>query len=137
VAVVEEKEVVVVVVSFAFIPSSLFSFVLHFVAFSSSSCCGGSGADVEVVVVVADVVLVVVVVVCSFPLLASSSSSLCGCAGSVDDPAEEDVDFEVELDAVDVVSLALAVVSLGFKALVSDSILAAMALRQDVGVDSF
>ena len=54
-----------------------------------------------------------------------------------DDPAEEDVDFEVELDAVDVVSLALAVVSLGFKALVSDSILAAMALRQDVGVDSF
>ena len=75
VAVVEEKEVVVVVVSFAFIPSSLFSFVLHFVAFSSSSCCGGSGADVEVVVVVADVVLVVVVV-CSFPSLASSSSSL-------------------------------------------------------------
>ena len=73
--VVEEKEVVVVVVSFAFIPSSLFSFVLHFVAFSSSSCCGGSGADVEVVVVVADVVLVVVVVVCSFPSLASSSSS--------------------------------------------------------------
>ena len=69
--VVEEKEVVVVVVSFAFIPSSLFSFVLHFVAFSSSSCCGGSGADVEVVVAT---VVLVVVVVCSFPSLASSSS---------------------------------------------------------------
>ena len=55
--VVKEK---VVVVSFLFKPSSLFSFDLHFVAFSSSSCCGGSGAGVEVVVVVADVVLVVV-----------------------------------------------------------------------------
>ena len=44
-------------------------------------------------------------------------------------PAEEDVDFEVEVDVVDVVSVALAVVSLGSKALVSDSILAAMALR--------
>ena len=42
---VEEEVVVVVVVSFLFKPSSLFSFVLHFVAFSSSSC-GGSGADV-------------------------------------------------------------------------------------------
>ena len=61
----------VVVVSFLFKPSSLFSFVLHFVAFSSSSSCGGSGADVEVVV--ADVVLVVVV--CSFPSVAFSSSS--------------------------------------------------------------
>ena len=71
-----EQEVVVVVVSFLFKPSSLFSFDLHFVAFSSS-CCGGSGADVEVVVVVADVVLVVVVV-CSFPSLASSSSSSFG-----------------------------------------------------------
>ena len=69
-----EQEVVVVVVSFLFKPSSLFSFDLHFVAFSSSSCCGGSGDDVEVVVVVADVVLVVVVV-CSFPPLVSSSSS--------------------------------------------------------------
>ena len=78
--VVEENEVVVVMVSFAFIPS--FSFVLHFVAFSSSSCCGGSGADVEVVVVVADVELVVVVVVCSFPLLASSSSSLSSSFGA-------------------------------------------------------
>ena len=64
---------VVVVLSFIFKPPSLFSFVLHFVAFSWSSCCGGSGADVELVVV-ADVVLVVVVV-CSFPSLASSSSS--------------------------------------------------------------
>ena len=44
-----------------------------------------------------------------------------------DDPADEDVDFEVDLEAVDVVSCALAVFSLGFKALVSDSILAAMA----------
>ena len=74
-AVVVEEKAVVVVVSFLFKPSSLFSFVLHFVAFSLSTCCGGSGADVEVVVVVADVVLVVVVV-CSFPSLASSSSSL-------------------------------------------------------------
>ena len=46
-----------------------------------------------------------------------------------DDPAEEDDDFEVELDVVDVVSFALAVASLGSKALISDSILAAMALR--------
>ena len=44
-----------------------------------------------------------------------------------DDPAEEDDDFEVELDAVHVVSFALVVVSLGFNLLVSDSILAAMA----------
>ena len=74
VAVVEEEVVVVEVVSFVCIPSSLLSFVLHFVAFDSSSCCGGSGAGVEVVVVVADVVLVVVVV-SSFPSLASSCSS--------------------------------------------------------------
>ena len=47
----------------------------------------------------------------------------------MDDPAEEDVDFELELDTVDVVPFALVVVSLGSKALVSDSILAAMALR--------
>ena len=48
--------------------------------------------------------------------------------GSVDDdPAEEDD----ELEAVDV-SFALAVVSLGSKALVSDSILAATALRQEL-----
>ena len=44
-----------------------------------------------------------------------------------DDPAEEDDDFEVELDAVDDVSFALAVISLGFKALVSGSILMATA----------
>ena len=47
---------------------------------------------------------------------------VCGCAGLVDDdPAEEDDDFEVDLEAVDVVSFALAVVSLGFNALASDS----------------
>ena len=65
---------------------------------------------------------------------------MCGCAaGLVDDdnPAEEDDDFEVGLEAVDVVSFALAVGSLGSKALVSDSILAAMTLRYYVGVDSF
>jgi hypothetical protein len=44
VGVVQEEEVVVMV-SFILKSSSLFSFVLHFVAFSSSSC-GGSGADV-------------------------------------------------------------------------------------------
>ena len=45
-----------------------------------------------------------------------------------DDPAEEDNDFEVELEAVDVVSFALAVVvSLGSNAVVSGSILAATA----------
>ena len=46
------------------------------------------------------------------------------------DPAEEDDDFEVELGVVDVVSvaLALAVVSVGFNAVVSDSILAATAI---------
>jgi len=56
------------------------------------------------------------------------SASLCGCGGLVDnDPAEEDDDFEVDLDAVDDFSFALAVVPLGFKALVFDSILAAPA----------
>ena len=44
-----------------------------------------------------------------------------------DDPAEDDVVFEVELEAVDVLSSALAVVSVGPNALVSDSILAATA----------
>ena len=44
-----------------------------------------------------------------------------------DDPAEEDDDFEVELEVIDVVSCAFAVVSLGFNALVFDSILAAIA----------
>ena len=54
------------------------------------------------------------------------SASLCGCTGLVDsDPAEEDDDFEVDLETVDVVSFALAVVSLGCNALASDSIRAA------------
>ena len=44
-----------------------------------------------------------------------------------DDPAEEEDDLEVELEAVDVVSFVLEVGSLGFNALVSDSILVAMA----------
>ena len=43
-----------------------------------------------------------------------------------DDPAEEDDDFVLDLEAVDVVSLTLAVVvSLGFNAFVSGSIAAA------------
>ena len=51
------------------------------------------------------------------------SASLCGCAGLVvdDDPAEEDDDFEVDLDTVDDVSFALTVVSSGFKVLASES----------------
>ena len=69
-----KEEEVVVGVSFL----SLFSFVLHFVAFSSSSC-GGSDDDVVVVVVVVVAVDVpLVVVVCSFPSLAPSSSSCFG-----------------------------------------------------------
>ena len=44
-----------------------------------------------------------------------------------DDPAEEEDDLEVDLEAVDVVSFAWAVVSLGANALASDSILAATA----------
>ena len=53
---------------------------------------------------------------------------MCGCAGSVDDdPADEEDDFEVDLEAVDVVPVALAVVSLGFNADVLDSILVATA----------
>ena len=44
-----------------------------------------------------------------------------------DDPAEGDDDFEVDLEAVDVVFFAWAVVSLGANALASDSILAATA----------
>ena len=54
-----------------------------------------------------------------------------------DDPAEEDDDFEVDLEAVDVVCFALVVVSLGFNALASDSILAATApvIQVCVGVD--
>ena len=70
---VEEKEVAVVVISFVFIPSSLFSFDLLFVAFDSSSFCGGSGADVAVIVVEVDVVVVVVVAFCGATVLPSSS----------------------------------------------------------------
>ena len=58
-----------------------------------------------------------------------------------DDPADEDVevDFEVELEAADVVSFALTRVSLGFNALVSGSILAATApvTRNGVGFGTF
>jgi hypothetical protein len=39
-----------------------------------------------------------------------------------DDPAEEEDDLEVELEAVDVVSFVLAVVSLGFNELELESI---------------
>ena len=76
-AVVEEGEVVVVVVSFLFKPSSLFSFVLHFVAFDSSSFCGDSVADVVVVVVEVDVVACVLSAFC-FASLASPSSFFFG-----------------------------------------------------------
>ena len=57
------------------------------------------------------------------------SASSWGCCGLLvdDDPAEEDDDVEVELEAVDVVSCALAVVSVGFKALLSKSISVATA----------
>ena len=44
-----------------------------------------------------------------------------------DDAAEEDADFEADLEAVEDFSFVLAVVSLGFKALVSGSILMATA----------
>jgi len=66
------------------------------------------------------------------------SASWSGCAGLVDDdPAEEDDDFEVDLEAVDVVSFALSVVSLGFNTLASDSILEATApvIQVCVGVN--
>ena len=57
------------------------------------------------------------------------SASLCGCAGLVDDdPADEDVDFEVQLEVVDVGSFALAVVSLASNALASDSMPVATSL---------
>ena len=72
-AVVEEVEVVVVVVSFLSKPPSLFSFVLLFVAFDSSSICGDSSTDVEVVVVEVDVVALVVVASCFASLVLSSS----------------------------------------------------------------
>jgi hypothetical protein len=48
------------------------------------------------------------------------SASVCGCAGLVDDPADED-DFEVELEAVDVVSFALPF-AMGFNELEFESI---------------
>ena len=51
-----------------------------------------------------------------------------------DDPPMDD-DFELDLEAVDVVSFAFAVVSLGVNAVASDSILAATApVMRDVGV---
>ena len=50
-----------------------------------------------------------------------------------DDPPVDD-DFELDLEAVDVVSSAFAVVSLGVNALVSDSILAATAPVMRVGL---
>ena len=54
---------------------------------------------------------------------------MCGYdAGSVEDDPAEDDDFELDLEAVDVVSFALAVVSLGFNALVSDSMSVATSL---------
>ena len=69
--VVEEGEVVVV--SFLLKPSSLFSFVLHFVAFDSESFCGGNGDGIVVVVVDVDVVTIVAVAFC-FASLAPSVS---------------------------------------------------------------
>jgi len=50
------------------------------------------------------------------------SASLCGCGGSVveDDPADDD--FEVELEAVDVVSVALPFLSMGVEELEFESI---------------
>ena len=59
------------------------------------------------------------------------SASLCGCAGLVDDdPAEEEDDLEVELEAVDVVSFVLEVGSLGFDELELESIFVEPALRE-------
>jgi len=59
------------------------------------------------------------------------SASLCGCAGLVDDdPAEEEDDLEVELEAVDVVSFVLEVGSLGFNELELESIFVEPALRE-------
>jgi hypothetical protein len=53
-----------------------------------------------------------------------------------DDPPVDD-DFELDLEAVDVVSSAFAVVSLDFNAVASDSILAATAPVIRVGVGVF
>ena len=73
-----QEEEVVVMVSFVLKSSSLFSFDLHCIAFSSSSC-GSSGDDVAVVVVVAVVVEVPFGgVVCFLPSLASSHSFFFG-----------------------------------------------------------
>jgi hypothetical protein len=48
---------------------------------------------------------------------------LCGWAGLVDDdPAEEDDDFELDLEAVDVVSFGPPVVFMGFETLVFEFI---------------
>ena len=71
---VEGKELVVVVVSFAFKPSLLLFVVLHFVSFSWSLCGGSDDDDDDDVVVVVDVEVPAVDVVCSFPSLAPSSS---------------------------------------------------------------
>ena len=71
-AVVEEEEIVVEVVSFVFIPSSLFSFDLFFVAFDSSPFCGDDGADVTEEVVKFNVVVLIVVAFCVATLLPSS-----------------------------------------------------------------
>ena len=86
---VEEE---VVVVSFLFKLSSLFSFVLPFVAFSSSSC-GGSGDDVVVVVVVVVVDVVLVVVVWLLPSMASSSGSSFGTGLSCSFAAAASLNF--------------------------------------------
>ena len=69
-AVVDDDEVVVV--SFFFKPSSLLSFVLHFVAFLLSSC-DGSGDEVAVVVVEANVVALVGIAFFSASLVVASS----------------------------------------------------------------
>ena len=53
-----------------------------------------------------------------------------------DDPPVDD-DFELDLEAVDAVSFAFAVVSLDFNAVASDSILAATAPVMRVGVGVF
>ena len=77
--------------------------------------------------IVANMAKVVTTVVVFVELVGVGEVGSWGGGSVDDDPAEEDDDFEVELEAVDDVSFALAVVSSGSKALVSDSILAAMA----------
>ena len=68
-----DDEEVVVMGSFVLKSSSLFSFDLHFVAFSSSSCGGRDDAVAVVVVVVVDVDVPLVDVVCFLPSLPSPS----------------------------------------------------------------